>query len=179
MPLTFPAYSFPAEVTRLRRALLTHESRGFRDWGLSGSFAWDPGQGSGRGPKVILTQTMGAPARGGMDALLGRGTLAGPAANDNGEELENRRLELKLGYGFGAFGGRFTVTPEVGFGMSAGHRDYSLVWRLVRDRREGDIGSLEFSLEARRRESAEDPGSVSGAGAVPEHGVGFRMTARY
>ena len=105
--------------------------------------------------------------------------LAGLAANDNGDELENRRLELKLGYGLGAFGDRFTSTPEVGLGLSNGHRDYSVAWRLVRDRRGGDIGSLEFSLEARRRESANDPGSGSGAGAEPEHGVGFRMTARY
>ena len=79
---------------------------------------------------------------------------------------------MKLGYGFGAFGDRFTATPEVGFGMSASHRDYSLVWRFVRDRRRGDIGSLEFSLEARRRESANDD-------AEPEHGVGLRLTARY
>ena len=104
---------------------------------------------------------------------------AGLAANDDGDELERRRLELKLGYGFAAFGDRFTSVPEAGFGMSAGHRDYSLVWRFVRDRRRGDIGSLEFSLEARRRESANDPGSGSGAGAEPEHGVGFRLTARY
>ena len=63
--------------------------------------------------------------------------------------------------------------------MSAAHRDYSLAWRFVRDRRRGDIGSLEFSLEVRRRESVNDPGSGSGAGPEPEHGVGFRMTARW
>ena len=116
---------------------------------------------------------------GGADALLGRTTLAGLAANDPGNELDRRRLELKLGYGFGAFDDRFTATPEVGFGMSEGHRDYSLVWRLVRDRRRGDTGSLEFSVEARRRESANDPGSRSGAGAEPEHWVGFRLIVRF
>ena len=35
--------------------LLTHESEGFRDRGISGSLAWDTGQGSGRGPLVTLT----------------------------------------------------------------------------------------------------------------------------
>ena len=115
---------------------------------------------------------MGLSAQGGADALLGRTTLAGLAANDNGDELERRRLELKLGYGFPAFGDRFTSTPEVGFGMSEGHRDYSLAWRLVRDRRRGDIGSLEFSLETRRRESAND-------NADPEHTIGLRLTLRW
>ena len=165
-----PGTGLRAEVSG--RGLLTHESAGFRERGIAGSFGWDPTPGSDRGPSLTLSQTMGVSARGGADALLGRTTLAGLAANDNGDELERRRLELQLGYGFGAFGDRFTATPEVGFGMSAGHRDYSLAWRFVRDRRRGDIGSLEFSLEATRRESANDD-------AEPEHGVGLRMTARW
>ena len=167
-----PGTGLRAEVSG--RGLLTHESAGFRDLGFSGALAWDPTPGSDRGPSLTLSQTMGVSAQGGADALLGRTTLAGLAANDNGDELENRRLELNLGYGFPAFGDRFTSTPEVGFGMSAGHRDYSLAWRLVRDRRRGDIGSLEFSLEARRRESANDD-------TPPEHTVGLRLrlTARF
>ncbi len=165
-----PGTGIRAEVSG--RGLLTHESAGFRERGIAGSFGWDPTPGSDRGPSLTLSQTMGLSAQGGADALLGRTTLAGLAANDNGDELERRRMEVKLGYGFGAFGDRFTATPEVGFGMSAGHRDYSLAWRFVRDRRRGDIGSLEFSLEATRRESANDD-------AEPEHGVGLRMTARW
>ena len=121
-----PANGVSAEMSG--RGLRTHESRGFRDRSLCRSFAWEPGEGSGRGPKLTLTQTMGASARGGMDALLGRESLAGLAANNN--ELENRRLDLKLGYGFPAFGERFTSTPELGLGLSNGHRAYSLGWRL-------------------------------------------------
>ena len=165
-----PGTGLRAEVSG--RGLLTHESAGFRDLGFSGALAWDPTPGSDRGPSLTLSQTMGVSARGGADALLGRTTLAGLAANDNGDELERRRLELQLGYGFGTFGNRFTATPEVGFGMSAGHRDYSLAWRFVRDRRRGDIGSLEFSLETRRRESANDD-------TPPEHTVGLRLTLRW
>ena len=165
-----PGTGLRAEVSG--RGLLTHESAGFRERGIAGSFGWDPTPGSDRGPSLTLSQTMGVSARGGADALLGRTTLAGLAANDNGDELERRRMELKLGYGFGAFGDRFTSTPEVGFGMSEGHRDYSLAWRFVRDRRRGDIGSLEFSLETRRRESANDD-------TPPEHTVGLRLTARF
>ena len=161
------------------RALLSHAADGFRERGFSGSLSWDPTPDTARGLSVSMSQTLGAQAAGGVDDLLERGTLAGLAANDDGDELQRRRLEVKLGYGFGAFGDGFTSTPEVGFGMSAGHRDYSLAWRFVRDRRGGDTGSLEFSLEARRRESANDPGSGSGAGAEPEHGVGFRIRAAW
>ena len=63
---------------------------------------------------------MGGSASGGADALLSRTTLDGLAANDNGggDDLKSRRLELKLGYGFSAFGDRFTLTPEAGVGLS-------------------------------------------------------------
>ena len=54
--------------------------------------------------------------------VLERGTLAGLAANDNGAKdgglLSRRRLEVRFGYGFAAFGDRFTSTPELGFGLS-------------------------------------------------------------
>ena len=165
-----PGTGIRAEVSG--RGLLTHAAGGFRERGIAGRLGWDPTPGSDRGPSLTLSQTMGVSARGGADALLGRTTLAGLAANDNGDELERRRLELRLGYGFGAFGDGFTSTPEVGFGMSEGHRDYSLAWRFVRDRRRGDIGSLEFSVEARRRESANDD-------TPREHTVGLRLTARF
>ena len=153
------------------RGLLTHEAGGFRDRGLSGSLAWDPAPGSDRGPSLTLTQTMGAPASGGMDALLGRETLAGLVANDNGsDELENRRLELRLGYGLSAFGDRFTSTPEIGLGLSNGGRDYSLGWRLGLE--QSGPNALELRLEATRRESANDD-------IDPEHGIGFKVTARW
>ena len=157
------------------RGLLTHESKGFRDRGLSGSLHWEPVEG-GRGPRVSLTQTVGGASSGGADALLGRGTLAGLAANDNGGgDLESRRLEARFGYGFAAFDGGFTLTPELGVGFSNAGREYSLGWRLVRIERGSAIagGSLELSFEATRRES-----SASG-GAPPEHGVGLRLGARF
>ena len=164
-----PETGIRAEVSG--RGLLTHESAGFRQRGIAGSFGWDPRPGSDRGPSLSLTQTMGLSASGGADALLGRRTLEGLAANDDGDELERRRLELKLGYGFAAFGDRFTSMPEIGLGMSGDQRQYSLGWRLRRDMR-GDIGALEFALEARRQEYANDNGD-------PEHSVGFRVTARW
>ena len=168
---TQPANGIAAEVSG--RALLTHEAKGFRDRGIAGSLAWDPGRGSGRGPKLTLTQTMGASAAGGVDALLGRGTLGGLGANDDGDELANRRLELRLGYGLSAFGDRFTATPELGLALSNGHRDYSLGWRLNLAQR--GVSSLELKLEATRREKADGAANDNDA----EHGIGFRVTARW
>ena len=167
-----PETGIRAEVSG--RGLLTHESAGFRQRGFAGSLGWDPRPGSARGPSLTLRQTLGVSASGGADALLNRGTLEGLAANDDGNELDRRRLELTLGYGFAAFGDRFTSVPELGFGMSEGHREYSLGWRLKRDLRPGDIGSLEFGFEGRRREAAND-----NTGAPPEHTVGIRVTARF
>ena len=169
-----PATGVRAEISA--RGLLTHESAGFRQRGIAGSLAWKPKPGSERGPSLTLTQTLGVSARGGADALLGRRTLDGLAANDAGsgsgsDELANRRLELKLGYGFSVLGDRFTSVPEVGFAMSNGRREYRLGWRLVRDMR-GDSGSLELALDARRQEAAND-------NAPPAHMVGLRITARW
>ena len=155
------------------RGVLTHEAEGLRDRGIAGSLAWNP-RPSGRGPKLTLSQTIGAGASGGKDALLSRTTLEGLAANDNGDDLAQRRLELRAGYGFAMFGGGFTGTPEIGFGLSesasGSARDYSLGWRLTRFG--SGPGSLEFSLEARRRESANDD-------VPPEHGTGFTVTATW
>ena len=139
-----PGTGIEAEVSG--RGLLTHEAGGFRERVVAGSLGWDPAPGSDRGPSLTLTQTMGVSASGGADALLGRRTLAGLAANDDGDELGRRRLEVRFGYGFAAFGDRFTARPEAGFAMSDTGRDYGLAWRLVRDRRRGDIG---FRMTAR------------------------------
>ena len=167
-----PKHGLSAELRA--RGLLTYESRGFRDRGVSGALTWEPGRGTGspgRGPKLTLTQTVGGSASGGADALLSRGTLAGLAANDDGaDDLRRRRLEIDFDYGFSAFGDRFTWTPQIGVGLSDAGRDYRLGWRLTRDVRDG--GSLELSLDATRRESVTD-------NDTPEHGVGFRLTARW
>ena len=160
------------------RGLASHDSEGFRDAGLSGSLSWVPDADSGRGPSLTLTQTVGGQATGGADALLGRGTLAGLAANDDaGVEdagmLSRRRLEVRFGYGFAAFGDRFTATPELGFGLSEWSRDYRLGWRLGLVPGAG-AGALDLSLEAMRRETANDNGLAFGTHvAKPEHSLMF------
>ena len=175
LALSDPKRGLQAELRG--RGLLTHESKGFRDLGFSGSLAWEGNPGSDRGAKLRLTQTVGGSSSGGAGALLSRTTLEGLAANDDGaggnDELKSRRLELKFGYGLSAFGDRFTWTPEVGVDLSDTGRDYSLGWRLVRGAGSGgDGGSLDLSFEATRRESANDD-------TPPVHEVGLRLTARF
>ena len=151
------------------RGVLTHEAAGLRDRGVAGTLAWNPPP-PGRGPRLTLTQTIGAGAAGGTEALLSRTTLEGLAANDDDNGGGRRRLEARFGYGFGMFEGRFTMTPEIGLGLSDAGRDYSLGWRLTRAG--SGAGSLELSLQARRRESANDD-------TPPEHGIAFTVTARW
>ena len=161
------------------RGLVSHDAKGFREVGLSGSLFWEPRADSGRGPSLALTQTMGTQASGGADALLERGTLAGLAANDGGAEhrglLASRGLGLRFGYGLAAFGGRFTSTPGLGFERSAAGRDYRLGWRLSRG---GRAGALDLSLEATRREAVNGSGAGR-VGVEPDHAVGLRIEARF
>ena len=153
------------------RGLLTHEADGFRERALSGSLAWDPQPASDRGPRASLTERLGGSASGGMNALLSRDTLTGLADNDNGDDLQ-QRLEARFGYGFAAFGDGFTSSPEIAVGLSNAGRDYSLGWRLVRGGGAPGGGALEFSVEALRREGANDD-------MAPEHQLGFRINARF
>ena len=155
------------------RGLLAHQAEGFRERGLSASFAWDPVTGD-RGPRMSLTQTVGVSTQGGADALFGRTTLAGLAASDNGDELLLRRLEARFGYGVAALSDRFTATPEIAVGLTDTGRDYSVGWRLIGDGGVPDGSALELVVEARRREATGANDNVP-----PEHAVGFRATARF
>ena len=171
------AFAYPGSGLTLdlkARGLLAHEASGFREWGASGSVAWDPRPSTDRGLALTLTRSWGAAPAGGMDALLGRETLAGLAADEGaggGFEAAGR-LEGEIGYGLPAFGGGFTGTPNLGFALSdGGARDWRLGWRLTSAIR-GDP-SFEVSLDATRREPAND----NGAGA--EHGVMLGAAIRW
>ena len=176
---TDPVRGLKADVRA--RGLLTHDHAGFRERGFSGSFAWQQNPSSDRGAMLSLSQTVGGPSSGGVDALLSRTTLDGLAESDiedGGSHLDSHRLEAKFGYGFSVFGygfsvfgDRFTWTPEIGIGLSDTVRDYGVGWRLSGSGGYGG-GSLDLSFKARRRESAND-------GTAPEHAVGFLLNARF
>ena len=149
------------------RGLLTHESDGFRDQGLSASLGWDPRPTSDRGLSLRLTQTAGAPATGGMHSLLSRTTLEGLDLEDRSENPHS--VELGLGYGVPAFDGLFTATPELGFRLSDRERRYRLGWKL--GLRPLDQRSMELRLDLTR---TERPGTEPTG-----HGVGITLTSRW
>lgn len=155
------------------RGLLAHEAAGFQDWGVSAALAYDLLPASDQGLSLALRQSWGATASGGMDALLDREALAGLRHTTAAAEHlpAAGRLEGEAGYGIALFGGAFTGTPNLGFGLSdGGARDYRVGWRLTPVLPEAP--GYEVSLNVTRSESAD-------GGAPPEHGALLRATLRW
>ncbi len=150
------------------RGLIAHEASGFREWGASAALTWDPRPETDRGLALRLRQSWGGSPAGGMDALLGRETLAGLAANDNDATASAGRLEAELGFGLPLFDGGFTGTPNLGVGFSETGRDYRVGWRLT-SARKGYPG-FQVDLDATRREAVN---------ADAEHGLMLRGTIRW
>ena len=161
-----PSLGLEAELRA--RGLLIHEGKSFRDRGFSGSLSWDPEPSSDRGPRLTLSQTMGSSATGGVDALLRPDSARlFEAANDDGDALDRRRFEARLGYGMASFGGRYTTTPEVGLGLTEASREYSHAWRLEEERRAGLAFGADLEavrLEAVRGDAGPDHRFVLGLG---------------
>ena len=144
--------------------LAMHAEEGYDEWGVSGSLRLVPG-GSGRGLSASLTPTYGVDPSGTQRlwALPDAGGLA-----SNGAAAASRRVDAELGYGLPVFGGGFTGTPNVGFGVSEGVRDLRLGWRLNPSRGAADF---EFNLDVVRRQSAGEDGA--------EHGLMLRTRTRW
>ena len=98
----------------------------------------------------------------GSERLWMQPDAAGLAANDDAPL--SSRLDAELGYGMALFGGGFTGTPNVGFGLSDTAREIRMGWRL-----NAAAGGFELSFDATRRE--DDAGA--------EHGIGARLTTRW
>ena len=159
------AWSDPAlglTVEGKARGLVAHEDADYTEWGASGSVRIDP-SASGRGLSLTLSPAWGADS-GNAERLWGLRDARGLAGNDDVEPAG--RLDAEVGWGFGAFGGRGLVTPFAGLALSeAGDRTWrtGVRWTLGAD--------LSFGVEGTLREAANDnPG---------EHGVGFKLTARW
>ena len=132
--------------------------------GLRGGARLRPGPGDAAGLSLGLRQEFGGQAEGGLDALFRPATLD----ERTGSEAASR-WSLEAAYGFPAFGGRFTGSPHVGFGLATSARDYSLGWRLAPEANT-NTPDLSFGLRATRRESDT---------AQPEHTVGFEVRATW
>ena len=150
------------------RGMLTHEAQGFQKNGFSAGLSFDPTPDSDRGLTLALTQTIGASAAGGVDQLFRQENLAGLATDE--ARLASQRLEMRLGYGMAAFGGRWTATPEAAVALLSAAREYSLGWRLDLPAKPS-TGRLEFKLEASRREATQERGQ----NALPVHAAFIRL----
>ena len=148
------------------RALISHESKDFRNAGISAMFAWDRTSAKGRGPQLTISQTMGSSSEGGMDALLERQTLNGLVAEDSGEGLEDQRVETVFSYGFATFDDGYTLTPTVGYAESTAQKDYRVGWNLTRA--VTDSWTFELGYEAVWQNNDID-------GGEPESTVGLQF----
>ena len=147
--------------------LAAHAEDRHREWGVSGSLRLVPGA-AGRGLSMSLTPSYGVD-RGDAQRLWTMPDAHALAASDDESAPPSSRLDTELGYGLAVFGGGFTGTPNLGFGVSdGGARDYRIGWRLT-STASGDTG-FEVSLDATRREAANDDA---------EHGVMLRSRMRW
>ena len=167
LALSDPARGLSAELRA--RGLLTHEADGMRERSVSGTLSFDPAPETERGLSVSLTQTVGAQGEGGAEALLERQSLAGLGAQDD-NELSARRLDARIGYGFGVLVDRFTAVPELGLGLSDTNCEVRLGWRLT-ERVAAGV-AFELGVEAARLDPANDD-------SPPENTIGLKFRARW
>ena len=148
------------------RMLIAHADSDYEEWGASATARLDPGS-DGRGLSLSLSPTLGS-ASSATERLWGAHDAHGLAP---GSEFEAARgLTAEAGYGIGLFGGAFTGTPNLGFGMSdGGARDYRIGLRL--NSAAPDASGFEVSLDATRSEPANDNEA--------EHGVMLRSAIRW
>ena len=147
--------------------LAVHAEDGYDEWGVSGQLRLVPGA-AGRGFSASLTPSYGVDP-GGSERLWALPDASRLAVND-ADAAPSRRLDAELGYGMALFGGGFTGTPNLGFGLSDTAREVRMGWRLTSNVR-GDPG-FEVNLDAIRREAAN-------ADEPAEHGVMLRSLVRW
>ncbi len=146
------------------RWLAAHTKGGTEERGVSLTARMLPGE-RGRGLSLSLTPRWGA-GTGGADALWhDEMPKGGPGAG-----TERGALDLRVGYGYGLFGDRFTGTPNLGFGLSDSSRDFRIGWRLTSAVR-GAPG-FEANLDATRREAVNDIGPA-------RHGIMLGASIRW
>ena len=128
------------------RALLAHESQGYREWGAGGALRFDPGR-QGKGLTASIVPTWGT-AAGGAESLWGHADAGAMAPAQGGPAVDAAgRLQAELGYGLATLHGRGLLTPYARIALvESADRAWHLGTRLAL------AGSLNLSLEAGRKE---------------------------
>ena len=157
------SYAYPAWGLTLAasgRLLVTHQDRGYEEWGAGGSLRLQPGA-AGLGPSLSVNTAWGKAASG-VEQLWSQG--AGSAAGGAGGAPAGR-LAAELGYGIAAPGGEGLVTPYAGVTLANGGAP---AYRVGGRMSLGQSFSLELQVD--RREAA---------GAAPEHGLKLNASLRW
>ena len=149
------------------RALLAHAADGLEDHGFSAALVYDPRPETERGVSLSLRQDVGGSSAGGVEALFASQTQGGQSL---GGGAAGGRLAVEAAWGLPVFGGGFTGSPHVGYGLTDDGRDYSLGWRLAPAGEQAPALSLE--VKATRRERQND-------GSPVDHAVGIEITGEW
>ena len=171
------------------RGLAMHSEEAFTQQGVSLLLAWDPRPEDSLGPVATLSRGWGigtADRLYRMSDLSNLGWTAGfdagfaPAADARGE---SGRLNLGLGWGVLAPGGRYVMTPAASYGADGlGRREAGLGWRLEPSRRDGPGLTAELDVAWRgpqpAGEGAAAPGWAGAGWASLDAGPGDTAGAR-
>ena len=150
------------------RWLAKHREEGFEEWGASLDARLDPGA-SGLGPSFSLMPVWGR-ASSGIDALWEdeASSLPGGVSTKEAASTTPDRLDVEIGYGLRALGGRGVMTPYAELGLEDGRvRRVQEGLRLKAPNLADGLG-LEFYAE-----------QVLRKGAGLEHRVGLTGSLRF
>ncbi len=150
------------------RWLAKHRDEGFEEWGASLDARLDPGA-SGLGPSFSLMPVWGR-ASSGIDALWQdeASSLPGGVSTKEAASTTPDRLDVEIGYGLRAWGGRGVMTPYGELGLEDGRvRRVQEGLRLQAPNLADGLG-LEFHAE-----------QVLRKGAGLEHRVGLTGSLRF
>ncbi len=147
------------------RWLAAHTKGGTEERGVSLTARMLPGE-RGRGLSLSLTPRWGA-GTGGADALWhDEMPKGGPGAG-----AERGALDLRVGYGYGLFGDRFTGTPNVGLGLlDGGGRDVRVGWHLTPE------ANAELDIDASLDVTRSEPANGN---EPPRHGIALTGMIRW
>ena len=133
------------EVELAGRSLLSHGDQPFQEQGLAASLSWDPNPSSPLGPSLWLSQSMGASASSGSDALLN--PTGWPELETSTRAGEVQQFGARMGYGLLAHRDALLITPELGVDLSSDATITTLGFFLAPYSQQGHAYPWQLSLE--------------------------------
>ena len=120
------------EISVEGSALVAHSDNQFKNWAAAGEFSYAADTSSERGLSFKLRQQLGGRVSNGFDALFGNGALD---SKYNEDELDSRRLEAEIAYGYDIPYAPLIGSPYLGHAHDGSSYSHSLGLRLAPLRR--------------------------------------------